>query len=267
MEWVIRTIRQISPVIFLGDKTSLPEELYADLFLLNGKIATIDPDDSIVEAVACKNNRILKVGTNGDVEPYIGKRTKVTELQRRLVTPGFVDTHLHFSSGGRRARFVDLRYMRSIEDLVKELKQKAEKTAPGRWIQGFGYNESKLKEKRYPNRYDLDKASLDHPISITRQGGHDGIRVNSLSLELTGISKDMPDPELPSFIERDPETGEPLGNLREDGAQPVLDLLAAEPPLTHDEIKEGLKIYIGRLLSWGITSIQEPGAPMDFLPF
>jgi predicted amidohydrolase YtcJ len=251
----------------LGSKSSLPDELYADLVLLNGKIATIDPDDSIVEAVACKDKRILKVGSNGDVEPYIGDRTHVIDLGGKLVTPGFVDTHLHFSSGGRRARFVDLRYVRSMEDLVKELKAKAEKTPPGRWIQGFGYNESKLKEKRFPNRYDLDKASLDHPISITRQGGHDGIRVNGLALELAGISKDTPDPEPPSFIDRDPETGEPLGNLREEGAKPVQDLIAAEPPMTREEIKEGLKVYIRRLLAWGITSIQEPGAPMDYIPF
>jgi len=245
----------------------VPDDLYADLVLIYGKIITIDPDDSVVEAVVCKDKRFVKVGTNEDVKPYIGKRTEVIDLEGKTVVPGFVDTHLHFSSGGRRARFVDLRYVRSMEDLVEEIKKKAEQMPPGRWVQGYGYNESKLKEKRFPNRYDLDKASMDHPISITRQGGHDGIRVNSLALELAGISKDTPDPEPPSFIDRDPETGEPLGNLREEGAKPVQDLIAAEPPLSREEIKDGLKDYIHRLLSWGITSIQEPGAPMDYLPF
>nr|MBC8462970.1 amidohydrolase family protein [Candidatus Bathyarchaeota archaeon] len=245
---------------------SIPDELYADLVLINGKIATIDKDDSIVEAIACKGERIIKVGTTEEVEAYIGKHTNVIDLEGKLVTPGFVDTHVHFSSGGRRVRTVDLRYVRSMDALIEELKKKADTLRKGRWLQGYGYNESKLKEKRFPNRYDLDKASMDHPISVTRQGGHDGIRVNSLALELAGISKDTPDPEPPSFIMRDPETGEPLGNLREEGAKPVLDLIAQEPVLTKEEMKEGLVKTDTLMLSWGITSIQEPGAPMDFLP-
>ncbi|MFA9496825.1 MAG: amidohydrolase, partial [Candidatus Bathyarchaeota archaeon] len=163
-------------------------------------------------------------------------------------------------------RTVDLRYVRSMDALIEELMKKAETLPKGRWLQGYGYNESKLKEKRFPNRYDLDKASMDHPISVTRQGGHDGIRVNSLALEMAGISKDTPDPIPPSFIMRDPETGEPLGNLREEGAKPVLDLIAQEPVLTKEEMKEGLVKTDELMLSWGITSIQEPGAPMDFLP-
>jgi predicted amidohydrolase YtcJ len=242
------------------------DELFADLVLINGKIVTVDKQDSIVEAVACKGEKIIKVGTNQEINNFIGNHTQVIDLQGKLATPGFIDTHAHFSSGGRRVRTVDLRYVRSMEALIEELKKKAENTLEGRWIQGYGYNESKLLEKRFPNRYDLDLASTSHPISITRQGGHDGIRVNSLALELGGISKDTPDPEPPSFIQRDPETREPLGNLREKGAKPVLDLIAQEPLLTKAEIKEGLKNTIQLFLSWGITSIQEPGAPMDFIP-
>ena len=244
----------------------VPDELFADLVLTNGRIVTVDKDDAIAETVACKGEKIIKVGTNEEIEAYTGKHTKVIDLGGKLVTPGFVDSHVHFSSGGRRVRTVDLRYVRSIDTLIEELRKRAETLPKGRWVQGYGYNESKLKEKRYPNRYDLDKASADHPISVTRQGGHDGIRVNSLALELAGISKDTPDPEPPSFIERDPETGEPLGNLREEGAKPVLDLIAQEPVITREEMKEGLVKTDRLFLMWGITSIQEPGAPMDFIP-
>lgn len=243
-----------------------PDELYADLVILNGKIITMDADDSIVDAVACKDKKFLAVGTNEEVEAYIGKHTEIIDMGGKTVTPGFVDTHVHFSGGGRRARSVDLRYVRTMDALIDELRKKAETLPPGRWIRGFGYNESKLKEKRFPNRYDLDKASTEHPISVTRQGGHDGIRVNSLALELAGITKDTPDPPLPSLIERDPETGEPLGNLRELGAQPVNQLISQEPAMTREELKEGLRDTIELMFSWGITSIQEPGAPMDFLP-
>ncbi|MCW4035673.1 MAG: amidohydrolase family protein, partial [Candidatus Bathyarchaeota archaeon] len=247
-------------------KATIPDELFADLVLLNGKIITVDANDSIVEAVALKDKKIIAVGTNEKIRAYVGEHTETVDLGGKTVTPGFVDTHIHFSGGGRRARSVDLRYVRSMDALIGELKKKAETLPPGRWIQGFGYNESKLKEKRFPDRYDLDKASTEHPISVTRQGGHDGIRVNSLALELAGITKDTPDPPPPSLIQRDHETGEPLGNLREQGAHPVTKLIAQEPPLTREEIKEGLRNTIRQLLAWGITSIQEPGAPMDYIP-
>jgi len=243
-----------------------PDDLFADLVLVNGKIVTVDKYDTIAEAVACKRERIIKVGSTDEVRAYAGRHTRVIDLGGKLVTPGFVDTHAHFSHGGRRVRTVDLRYVRSMDALVEELRKKAEATPAGRWVQGYGYNESKLKEKRFPNRYDLDRASMDHPISVTRQGGHDGIRVNSLALEMAAISKDTPDPEPPSLIERDPETGEPLGNLREEAEKPVQDLIAKEPPVTRDEMKQGLRDTIRLFLSWGITSLQEPGAPMDFIP-
>jgi len=156
----------------MSSKGTAPDELYADLVLLNGKIITIDVDDSVVEAVACKDKKIIAVGSNEEINAYKGKNTEVVDLGGKTVTPGFVDTHVHFSSGARRARSVDLRYVRTMDDLIVELKKKAETLPPGRWLRGWGYNESKLKEKRFPNRYDLDKASTEHPITVTRQGGH-----------------------------------------------------------------------------------------------
>ena len=253
---------------FLETEKTIPEELCADLVLLNGKIITVDAHNSIVEAVACKGEKILLVGSSEEVKATIGKHTKVIDLEGKTVTPGFIDTHFHFGGGARMGRTgrVDLRYVRSMDELISKLRENTEKLPEGRWIIGRGYNESKLKEKRFPNRYDLDKASTKHPISVTRQGGHDGIRVNSLALELAGITKDTPDPEPPSYIERDPQTGEPLGNLREEGAVPVQRLIAQEPPLTRDEMKEGLRRTIRQMLEWGITSIQEPGASMSMLP-
>ena len=247
-------------------ESRIPDILFADTVFLNGKIITVDANDSIVEAVAIKDKKFIMVGSNDEVKACIGQNTNVIDLDGQCAVPGFVDTHVHFSSGARRARSVDLRYVRTMDDMIEALKNKAETQPPGRWIRGFGYNESKLKEKRFPNRYDLDKASTKHPISVTRQGGHDGIRVNSLALELAGISKDTPDPSPPSFIERDPETGEPLGNLREDGAHPISELMAKEPPLSKAEKKKGLQDTLQLMLAWGITSIQEPGCPMDIIP-
>jgi len=152
----------------------VPDELFADLVLINGRIVTVDKDDAIAEAVACKGEKIIKVGTDEEIEAYTGKHTKVIDLGGKLVTPGFVDTHVHFSSGGRRVRTVDLRYVRSIDALIEELRKRAETLPKGRWVQGYGYNESKLKEKRYPNRYDLDKGPQTTPYPSPGRGATTG---------------------------------------------------------------------------------------------
>ena len=112
----------------------LPEELYADLVLLNGKVITVDAHDSIVEAVACKGEKIIKACKTEEIKAYVGKNTEVIDLEGKTVTPGFIDSHSHFSSGGRRVRKNDLRYVRSMDELISKLKEKADRTQVGRWI-------------------------------------------------------------------------------------------------------------------------------------
>jgi hypothetical protein len=246
--------------ILVRDLAELPEELFADLVLLNGKIVTVDGKEGIAEAVAAKGGKILKLGSSQEIKKTVGKRTKVIDLKGKTVLPGFIDGHNHMPAN---ASSVDLHWVRSMDELIGKLKEKAKKTPKGRWIVGGGFNESKLKEKRFPNRYDLDKASKEHPIAISRTGGHMGSIYNSYALNLAGITKDTPDPTPPSYIERDPLTREPLGNLRESAEVPLLGLRAKEPRPSADETKEALKETFQQLLAWGITSVMDPGIGGD----
>jgi len=235
----------------------IPEELAADRILINGNIVTVDPKGSTAEALAVKDGRFLMVGAVDHVLKSRGRHTEVIDFGGKTILPGFIDCHNHVPA---RPRLVDLHWVRSMDELVAMLREKAERTPKGRWVQGGGFNESKLEEKRFPNRYDLDKASTEHPIAIGRVGGHVGNIYNSYALNLAGITRDTPDPKPPAYIERDPETGEPLGNLRESAEEPLLEMMAAEPPSTNDEVKEALKETFRRLNAWGITSVQEPGS-------
>ena len=121
------------------------------------------------------------------------------------------------------------------------------------WIEGRGYDETRLHERRHPTRYDLDRAAPDHPLVLGRTCGHT-IVANSRALQLAGIAAATPDPH-GGAIDRD-ERGEPTGVLRETAMALVRSI---QPPPTEEELARAL-IGAGRkCLALGITSIGEPG--------
>ena len=125
------------------------------------------------------------------------------------------------------------------------------------WIRGKGYNEFYLKEKRHPNRHDLDKAASLHPVKLTHRSGHAHV-LNSLGLQLVGITAESGDPP-DGLIDRDLETGEPTGILFGMGNY----LAKKIPPLDDDEMKQGVRLANEELLSLGITSIQDATSHND----
>ena len=183
-------------------------ELGADLVLFNGKVVTVDKVGSEAEAVAVKDGMIIKVGTSREVLQFARGDTVRIDLEGKLLLPGFIDTHEHCIRKGLQLDWVNCRTppMNSLEDVMKALREKAESKPPGEWVIGSWFDESQWGDKRFPNRYDLDRASTSHPIYLGRAGGHNSV-ANSLALEMAGISKDTPQPP-GGNIERD-ENGEP----------------------------------------------------------
>ena len=225
----------------------------ADLVLKNGKIVTLNPNDDIVEAVAVKDGIIIAAGPIRDLEAFVAKDSTVIDLNGKTVTPGFVESHCHPSMAGLNLCFeVDVKQAASIDDIVVLLQQKAEQLPRGNWVKGFGYNDQRLNEKRHPTRQDLDRATVDHPIFLGRTDGHLAV-ANSTALSLAGISKDTADPD-GGRLDRDPQTGEPTGVLRELAQTMVKTLI---PPYTVAEFKEGILAACDQLARWGITSFHD----------
>ena len=81
--------------MIIGNMDGLPDDLGADLVLINGNILTIDPEESIVEALAVKDGKFLMVDTNNHVLKSRGKLTQVVDLKRKTVLPGFIGCHNH----------------------------------------------------------------------------------------------------------------------------------------------------------------------------
>jgi predicted amidohydrolase YtcJ len=190
----------------------------------------MNPDQPIVEAVAIERDRIVAVGSRAEVDRYIQAGAQVHDLEGRTLLPGFIDAHGHFPGSGLRVIGVDVNSppignTRTISDLTAALEAKAAETDAGKWIFGFGYDDTLLAEKRHPTREDLDAASSDHPIFIMHVSGH-MLVANSLALELAGIDENTPNPD-GGVIVKDPETGRLTGLLEENAAKP-LQVIAAD---------------------------------------
>jgi predicted amidohydrolase YtcJ len=230
--------------------------LKADLALINGKIVTMDPEESIVEAVAVKYGRLVKVGKNRDVKSLVGDGTKVIDLKGRTVVPGLIDSHCHMMSvGASRKLNVDLSEeagVHSIADLVDRLRERAEKTPKGGWVLGYQEDDSKLAEKRHPTRWELDRASTEHPIILSTVGGHFSV-ANSYAFKQAGATKDTPDPVGGRF-DRD-ATGEMTGGLHEKAIDMVLPESTSQP--TREMAREGAREILQECASVGLTCVYD----------
>lgn len=232
-----------------------------NVIYINGKIFTSNPKQPYASAMVVRNGRIEWVGEQSETEGMNGERI---DLLGRRVLPGLIDAHLHPLFLAKAAKQIPCMppVVESIEDLIKAVREQCESRNSGDWIESWGYDEGKLTEGRSPSRHDLDRATTEIPVVITRTCGHI-IAVNSKALELAGITKDTPNPA-GGEIDRDSE-GEPTGILRENAKELVNKVM---PVQTFEEETDTLAELSPKLLSHGITAITELLArtkPNDYL--
>jgi predicted amidohydrolase YtcJ len=226
--------------------------MHADLLLTGGMVHTLDPRQPRVEGVAIAGDRIMAVGSSAEMLAYKGPGTRVVNLAGRALVPGFYDAHQHQVYLGLSFRQVDGRAS-SIQELVARTRERAERQPSGTWIEGSGYDDNKMIERRHPTRWDLDQAAPEHPAFITRTCGHVMV-LNSLALAAAGIGRDTPNPPGGS-IDRDPQTGELTGVLRESAMELLRRVV---PPPSTAELKSAILEAAEANLRLGITSLWEP---------
>ena len=185
----------------------------AELVLINGDIITMDTMCPSAQAVAIRNGKIASVGTNNQVLSRSSKQAKTLDLKGKTVVPGLIDSHTHMISLGHALPRLDLRYVSSISEIQNRLKAEVKRTPKGRWVVGRGWDQDRLREKRYPTRWDLDEVSPDNPVLLNRVCGHVSV-ANSQALHLAKINVKIP-LSMAKFIDRDKKTGEPTGLVKE----------------------------------------------------
>ena len=222
-----------------------------ELILHNANIYTSNPNIPKAQAIAISNGTIVAIGSDNDILNLSGSKTRNIDIGGKTITPGFIDAHSHpASSGLRHLRMADCD-LRSIEAIKALIHEETKKKAPGEWVRGFKYDDTKTAEGRYINRYDLDEVSPDHPVIITHRGGHTAY-VNSKALELAGINRDTPNPEGGHIIRED---GEATGLLQENATDLVGNLITDK--FTDADRQEGVKLITQMMAKTGVTSVTD----------
>ncbi|MEM8971359.1 MAG: amidohydrolase [Pseudomonadota bacterium] len=251
----------------------MENELCADLIVTGGKIVTLDPAETIAQAVAVRDGKILKVGSDDDVQARAGAETIRISAGGKLVVPGLIDGHAHMDREGLKDVLPSLSGCRSVADILDRIRELAKVTPVGEWIVTMPVGEppfyegvpQNLKEGRFPNRWELDQAAPDHPVYIRPIWGHwrntlPLISVaNSRALEAAGITRETMAPVPSIQIDKDLSTGEPSGIFYEFIYKPVVEktLMSCIPQFTLDDRIAGLRRSMTVYNSFATTSVFE----------
>jgi predicted amidohydrolase YtcJ len=235
----------------------------ADLVVFNAKVYTVDSRTPKVDAFAVKSGRFAAVGSTSKMKSLAGKGTQTFDAKQMTIVPGFIDCHNHAPGDVLLYEVVVgnpyvVEFV-TIDSIVDKLRARARETPPGVWVEGYFFDDTKVKDNRQLNVHDLDKVSKDHPVAVHHRGGHTSF-YNSKALEMADINKQTPNPPGGTF-DRD-ANGELNGRVT-DRAKNVFNKVgkrktfSAEQTLQRD--RDGLAYISKQFVRYGVTSVHHEG--------
>ena len=233
----------------------------ADLVIINAKILTIDGENPLAEALAVSGDQILAVGDNREMDQYITRTTRIIDAEKRLVTPGFNDSHAHLA--GIDPDYIDLRYITKQYIIAEKVREQVARSAPGEIIMGGNWEHEMFEDRQWPTKEVIDSVSPNNPVILFRADGH-SLLANSEAMKIAGVTRDTPDP-FGGTIMRD-ANGEPTGIFQEK-ARGLIRYMVNEEPLSPEEQDlrdlEEWRTAMKFTASLGVTSIQRPTTSLD----
>jgi predicted amidohydrolase YtcJ len=231
------------------------ETTQADLVLTNGRIFLADGANTVVQALAVRDGRVIVAGTDDDVRMLVGRETEVHDLQGRLVTPGFNDAHIHFGAGGQGLLQVSLLGTTSLAEIERRVAAAAAQAQPGEWILGRGWDHTRLPASElgpggWPTKEILDRAAPNNPVLLSRVDGHTSW-ANSAAMRIAGINRGTRNPSGGEIV-RD-ANGEATGILKESAEGLVSRHV---PPPTRAQTRRGILAALELAARTGVTSVQ-----------
>ena len=234
-----------------------------DVVLHNGKIITVDELHPEVQALGIRGDQIVVVGTNEEVDAYIGETTEVIDLEGQLAIPGFIESHGHFLGVGNAQMQLSLMDVQNWEEIVAMVAAAVEEAQPGQLIRGRGWHQEKwnpLPERNvegFPLHDQLSEVSPDNPVLLTHASGH-ATFANARAMEMSGITSVTPDPDGGEIL-RDAR-GNPIGVFRETASRL---LRGASADATPPDPRRQAELAVQEALAKGITSFQDAGSSFE----
>ena len=237
-----------------------------DLIVVGAKVYTMDSAVPRAEAFAVKDSRFIAVGSTSDIKHLAGRRTVTIDGRQMTVVPGFIDCHNH--AGGTTLLYevlvgnpFEVEFV-TIDSIVDKLRAKARTTPPGGWVDGYFFDDTKLKDKRPLDVHDLDRVSAEHPVAVHHRGGHTSF-YNSKALELAHVTATTPNPPGGTF---DKDATGALNGRVTDRARAVFDGVGTRPTFTAEQRAErnrnGLAHISKQFVRYGLTSVHHEGGDL-----
>jgi predicted amidohydrolase YtcJ len=240
-----------------------PAKAPADVVITNAIVATMDENHPRASMIAIRGETIVAVAFNvsdaikseqaPEVEALIGPHTRVIDLHKQFVMPGFNDAHLHLFGAAYGKLEIDFTGVKSVAELQQLIRDRLKDYKPGEWILGRGWDHTLWPEKKFPSRQDLDAVSTKYPMIFGRLDGHVAI-ANSRALKIAGITRSTLDPP-GGHIEHDPQSGEPSGMLEEDAAMNLV--YQRVPAFSLEQRRRAFELAMDEAVQYGVTSVQD----------
>jgi predicted amidohydrolase YtcJ len=241
----------------------------ANLVVFNAKVYTVDSRTPKAEAFAVKAGRFTAVGSNRDIRGLIAKGTQTFDAKQMTIVPGFIDCHNHapgdvllyevIVGNPYVVEFV------TISSIVDKLRAKARDTPPGTWVEGYFFDDTKVKDNRLVNIHDLDEVSRDHPVAVHHRGGHTSF-YNGKAFEMAGVNRNTPNPPGGTY---DRDGNGDLNGRVTDRATAALNRIGKRPTFTEEQRlqrdRDGLAYISKQFVKYGVTSVHHEGGNLAAL--
>jgi predicted amidohydrolase YtcJ len=242
----------------------------ATLLIQNARIRTMDENVPQAESLAAIGGRIVAVGPRRDLAPLIGPSTEVLDLGGRILLPGFIDAHEHFSTFCEIPLQVDLSpsKVKTVAKILEVVESEAKRVGPGEWIRGKGYDDTKILDGRMPTREELDRVAPHNPVVLVHVSAHLAV-VNSEALRRGKLDRHVVDPPGGRYV-RDAGTGELTGQFVGMAgfnfwSEAMSGGRMTVPPFPREVRKKALAEGAAILNRVGLTSIHDPAVPPSYI--
>jgi hypothetical protein len=237
-----------------------------DLIVTNATVYTVDDSMPKAEAFAVRDGKFVAVGKSDEIRGLAGRGTQIFDAKGMTIVPGFIDCHNHAPGNVLLYEVVVgnpyvVEFV-TIQSIIDKLKERAAKTPANTWVDGYFFDDTKVKDNRELNIHDLDKVSTTQPVAVHHRGGHTSY-YNSKAFEMAGITKNTPN-SFGGTYDKD-QNGELNGRVT-DRARGVFAKVGNRPTYSPAEElqrdREGLAFISKQFVKYGLTTVHHEGGDL-----